>query len=73
LRLLAQLAGVKPSAIAAALNNPEYLDAHLTSEQLARFADAESRLVDFITRTNTYLTPHIDAVTEKIRKKKGLA
>lgn len=71
LRLLAQLAGLKPSAVAAALNNPEHFNKHVSSEEMARFANAESRVIALITRINAHLTPYINAHTDRINKAKG--
>jgi hypothetical protein len=72
LRLLAQLAGLKPNALAAALNNPEHFNKHVDSEELARFTQAESRVIALISRISTHLTPYIEAHTARIKKAKGL-
>jgi hypothetical protein len=71
LRLLAQLAGLKPSAIAAALNNPEHFNKHVNAEEMARFAGAESRVIALISRISTHLTPYIEAHTARIQKGKN--
>ena len=71
LRLLCQLAGIKPSSIAAALNNPEFFNKHVNSEELERFAAAESRLLALIDRINTHLTPYVNARANQILKDKG--
>lgn len=44
LRLIAQLAGIAPSRLAAALNNPEHLYQHLTLDELKRFEESCIRL-----------------------------
>jgi hypothetical protein len=71
LRLLCQLAGIKPSAMAAALNNPEHFNKHVNAEELTRYAGAGLRVIALITRISTHLTPYIDAHADKILKAKG--
>jgi hypothetical protein len=73
LRLLAQLAGLKPSAIAAAVNNPEHFNKHVSAEEMARFAAASTRVIALISRISTHLTPYIEAHTAGVNKAKGHA
>jgi hypothetical protein len=55
LRLLAQLAAVKPSALAAALNNPEHFSEHLPAEELSRYLAGMTRLIALLSRINAIL------------------
>jgi hypothetical protein len=66
LRLLAQLAGVKPSALAAALNNPEHFSAHITTAQVSRYLSGVTRLSALTVRIHTLLLD-----TAKGRRKDG--
>ena len=44
LRLIAQLAGIAPSRLAAAFNSPEHFMDFITQEQLDRFSKSLNRL-----------------------------
>jgi hypothetical protein len=50
LRLLAQLASIKPSALAAALNNPECFSKHISNEELQGFLASMTRASRLIVR-----------------------
>lgn len=63
LRLIAQLAGVAPSRLAAGLNNPERILDHLSSTECFRIADAFKGLVDFEVRMNTALDVALAHIT----------
>ena len=69
LRLLAQLAGLKPGALAAALNDPDHFNTHVSSEEMGRFAAAESRVIALITRIHTHLAPYVETHTARIKNK----
>ena len=44
LRIIAQFAGIAPSRLAAAFNNPEHFLDHMTPDELDRFKDSCDRL-----------------------------
>ena len=44
LRIIAQFAGIAPSRLAAAFNNPEHFLDHITPDELDRFKDSCDRL-----------------------------
>lgn len=70
LRLVCQLAGIKPSALVAALNNPEHFSKHLSTDDLAKYLSGVDRLMKLTTRINTILTTELNrAVKEKGRLK----
>jgi hypothetical protein len=59
-RLLAQVAGIKPSALAAALNNPEHFSKHISAEELSRFLASMTRAMELIGRISTILKVEAD-------------
>lgn len=66
LRLICQLAGIKPSSLAAALNNSENFSAHLSADELSRYLAAVTRLYSFTTRIQAILEAE---VTRKLNAK----
>lgn len=59
LRLLAQVAGVAPSRMAAAFSDPEHFTNHMTVEEINRFKEGCDRLfavqADMTAALNVYL------------------
>ena len=60
-RLLCQLAGLKPSAFAAALNNPEHFSKHITADELSRYyLGGVKRICGLILRIQAILDAELD-------------
>lgn len=67
LRLLAQLSGLKPRALAGAANNPEHFGEHINAEQLGRYLANVKRLLELTAR----IAEAIDITLKKTLKAKG--
>jgi hypothetical protein len=66
LRLICQLAGIRPDRFAKALNDPQ--GKHCSVEELVRYLDAAERVLGLVRRIYSTLDPEIQRVlTEKQR------
>lgn len=61
LRLLAQLSGIAPSRLAAAVNNPEFFSKHLSVEELGRYVSSVTRLLILTKRIGEVIDTVLDA------------
>jgi len=52
LRMLAQLAGIAPARLAAALNDVEHIRDHMTVDEGQRLIDAMGKLLPLVSRIN---------------------
>jgi hypothetical protein len=67
LRLLAQLAGLRPSAFAAALNNSEHFSEHISADELSRYLASQDRLLALVTRIGNVLFAELDRTPKNKR------
>lgn len=60
LRLVCQLAGLKPSAMTAALNSPEHFSRFVSAEELLRYLKGVERLMALISRIDLVLGTELE-------------
>ena len=64
LRLVAQLAGIAPSKLAAGLNDPEHILDHLAPDEFYRCADGLRRFLAFERRMDAALDTALTHITK---------
>jgi hypothetical protein len=68
LRLLAQLAGLRPASLAAAVNDPDHFSNHISAAEMERFLGAQTRVLRLTARMDRILT----AASDKNLEARGL-